>query len=352
MRYNLLMSKEKFQHDISKLSLNEKINFFTEFYSYLGSAIPLTTTLANIQKYSNSPNVKEIAILLLAQVDKGENFADAILTFKKAFGNVYCNLMSIGAQSGELPKITKEILDSLKKQRSVIYQIIMASIYPAFLFFMLIGASLLLFFYIAPRLASQYQSVTGEGLTDNMKSMLSITTTLTNNWFFIIFTLGLIVWGIISFAKHLKKSELGIKFPVIGQFIRYYNLSIFSKLLAISYAAGLPISHGILLSSESVGNEFIQKKLVKCATYIARHPLADSFAGTGFFTPQMISKIQAGETTGKLDEVLHEISDEIDETLGTVVASGIQLLSPILMVIIAIFIIFFGSTLMNAIFMI
>ncbi len=289
---------------------------------------------------------------LLKEIDNGENFSSAILKFKKALGNVYCNLMSIGAESGELPKILKDIHSSLKKQRTTIYSLIRASIYPAFLLVMLLGAVLLLLFFIAPRLANQYQNVTGETMTQNMFSLQVIAGAIASNWIFIIFIFGLAIWGLIRFIKYLLKSELGVKIPAIGAVIKYYNLSIFSKLLAIAYAAGLPITHGILLSCESVQNEFIQKKLFKCSTYIAKNPLAESFAGTGFFSPQMISKLQAGEQTGNLDVALNEISNEIDETLSTVVASALQLLEPLLMVIIAVFIIFFGSTLMNTIFMI
>lgn len=346
------MANDTVQYNIPKLSLNEKINFFSEFHSYLGASIPLTTTLTNIEKYSASSKIKQIAKNLRQDLDRGENFAESILKFKHTIGNVYCNLMSIGAQSGELPNILHDIHDSLKKQRTTLINIIRASAYPAMLLLMLIGSGLLLVFFVAPRLANRYQSTTGEELTQNMTAMQSFANVLTDNIFFIIFVFGLIIWGIISFTKYLLKSELGTRFPVIGAVIRYYNLSVFAKLLAISYAAGLPITHGILLSCESVQNEFVQKKLFKCSTYIAKHPLAESFEGTGLFSPQMVAKLQAGEQTGQLDEALREISNDIDETLGAVLAAALQLLEPLLMIIIAGFIVFYGVNMMNTIFMI
>lgn len=345
------MGKDNFQYNIPKLSLNERINFFSEFHSYLGSSIPLTTALSNMQTYSNSTKIKRIAITLLREIDNGENFADVILKFKNTIGNVYCNLMSIGAQSGELPKILKDIHSSLKKQRTTLYTLIRASIYPAILFIMLIGASLLLLFFIAPRLANQYQNATGEALTENMNFLQNLAMGLSSNIFFIVFVFVLIIISAVRFFKYLLKSELGVKLPVIGAVIRYYNLSTFSKLLAIAYAAGMPITHGILLACEPLTNGFIQKKLFKCSTFIAKHSLADSFAGTGFFTPQMISKLQAGEQTGRLDETLQEISNEINETLETVISSALQMFEPVLMTVIAVFLVIFGSTLMNTIFM-
>lgn len=304
-----------------------------------------------MQTYSNSSKIKHIAINLLSEIDKGENFANAILKFKNTIGNVYCNLMSIGAQSGELPEILKDIHSSLKKQRTTLYNLIRASVYPAILLIMLIGATLLLLLFIAPRLAEQYRNASGEDLPQTLALTQRLGDVIGSNIFFIILVFGLIIYGCVRSFKYLLKSELGVKFPVIGAVIRYYNLSTFSKLLAIAYTAGLPITHGILLSSEPIQNEFIQKKLFKCSTYIAKHSLAESFAGTGFFTPQMISKLQAGEQTGRLDEVLQEISNEIDETLETVIGSALQMLEPLLMIIIAVFLTIFGTAMMRSIFM-
>ena len=346
------MSNDILQYNISGLSLNEKVDFFSQLHSYLSSSIPITTALMNIQKYSNSKKIKLIAKKLLEDLDKGENFANSILKFKHSIGNVYCNLMSIGAQSGELPRILQEIHSSLKRHRTMLYNLIKASVYPAILILILIASSLLLVFFISPRMSAQYQMITGGELSQNMNAMENIANLLQNNWISLLIIFNIILWGIIRFAKYLLKSELGIVFPVIGKVIKYYNLSIFSKLLAISYAAGLPITHGILLSCESVQNEYIQKKLFKCSSYISKHSLSESFAGTGFFTPQMLSKIQAGEQTGKLDEVLHEISSEIDETLEMVLSSALRLIEPVLMLIIAGMAILYGTTMMNTLFMI
>ena len=52
-------------------------------------------------------------------MDNGVNLSDAILKFKKTIGAVYCNLISLGAQAGELPQILDDIYKSLKRQEKI-----------------------------------------------------------------------------------------------------------------------------------------------------------------------------------------------------------------------------------------
>ena len=111
------MSERK-QYDIPKMSLNQKIMFFEQFSMYLSSSIPVSSALQDMKKYAPSDKIKLIAHLLLKEMDRGINFSDAILKCKKGLGSTYCNLMSLGAQAGELPRILKDIWESLKQQRT------------------------------------------------------------------------------------------------------------------------------------------------------------------------------------------------------------------------------------------
>lgn len=326
------------QYNLPKLSLWKRISFFEQFHTYLGSSIPLSTALTNMIKYSPNREIKVIAHILLEEIDRGENFSDAILKFKNALGGVYCNLMSIGAQSGELPKILKDIHSSLKKQRSIIYTIIKQCAYPAFIFFIILVPSVLtLLLYIVPRFSNYYQSLLGE-VPANLQAAQTFSAMFTNNWFFILTAAALFIWGSVKLTKSLLKSELGLSIPLIGKLIKYYNLSLFTKLLAIAYSAGIPITHGILISSESLPNQYIQKKLFQCSSMVTRKTFTETFASTNLFSPEMITKIQAGELTGELDNLLNEISNDIDEAFEIAISAILKLIEPVLMVIMAIFV--------------
>lgn len=331
------------QYDIKKLSLNEKILFFEQFKTYISSSIPLSTTLQNIKKFTSNSKIENISQLLLKEIDKGVNFSDAILKFKQTLGAVYCNLMSLGAQSGELPKVLDDIQAALRQQRTINYMILKQIAYPAFLFFVLfIPAVCALFFFVIPRLSTSFETLLGS-TPAHLQTLNTLSTALIKNIIPLLILLGAVIAGIIPGIKILLKSELLIQLPLIGPLVRYYNLSLFTKLLAISYKAGIPITHGVLISCDALPNKIIQTKLIKCSTLVTKIPLTNAIAQTNLFDPQMISKIQAGEITGELDKTLYEISKDIDEALETTISTVLKLIEPVLMIIMAILVCVYGS---------
>lgn len=341
------MTRKNFQYDLPKLSLTNKLLFFEQFNTYMSSSIPITTTLQNIQKYSGNKQIRVICRLLLKDLDNGENFSDAILKFKKILGGVYCNLMSLGAQSGDLPQILNDIQDALKQQRTINYTIIKQTAYPAFLFFVIfIPAVLALFFFVIPRLADSFEMMLGT-TPAHLKTLQMFSALLLKNIIPLAIICGFFIWSVIIGVKALIKSELLLQLPVIGPLVRYYNLSLFTKLLAISYKAGIPITHGILISSDALPNEIIKKRLIKCSSLVTKIPFTNVMAQTKLFAPQMISKIQAGELTGELDKTLKEISKDIDEALNTTISTLLKLIEPVLTIVMAVLILMYGLTTMG-----
>ena len=332
------------------MSLGTKILFFEQLKTYISSSIPISTSFVNIKKYSDNGKIKLIASILLKEMDKGVNFSDAILKFKNTIGPVYCNLISLGAQAGELPQILDDIYKSLKRQRNIVLTILKQLAYPAFLIFgLLIPAAAILGLFIAPIFSRFHQTLNGS-VPANISNIEQATALIQANWLLIIISVILIVWCSITLFKKTIKSKLGTQLPIIGAIVRFYNLSMFTRLLAIAYAAGIPITHGIILSAEAVNNDYYKKLLYKCSSMITKNSFTETFAATKLFTPSMITKIQTGELTGELDKMLREISSDIDDSLETAVSAALKLVEPILMVIIAIFIVIYGTSIMSTIY--
>ena len=345
------MRKDNFQYNIKPLSLNEKINFFAQLQAYMSASVPISTSLMNIKKYSNEQKIKQIATILLQDMDSGKSFSDSILKFKNTLGGAYCQILSIGEQSGALPKIINDIHSSLIRQQTVIMNLIKSSVYPAFLLLVLSGSSLLLIFFIAPRMAKQ-ASMLGAEPSATMLALESLAGFLQNNYFALAIIFILAIYGIKEFFKYLFTTELGAKSLGLGTVIRNYNISNFTKILAISYSAGVPITHALMLSASAVPNKYMQNLLFKTSAFVTKIPLTEAFAQTGLFAPHMLTQIQAGELSGNLDKTLFEISRKIDENLETAISAILKILEPTLILLIGGFIVLYGVAMMGTIFMI
>ena len=170
------------------------------------------------------------------------------------------------------------------------------------------------------------------------------------NFFILIPALILGVYFFQKWFRNFLKSKNILNLPVVGDAIKYYNLSSFTRLLAISYKAGIPITQGILLSASSVPNKYMSETLLKCSALVTKKPIAKVFAATRFFSRDMIMKIESGNMSGYLDKVLYEISETINLKLETAITSALKLLEPILMALIGCAVGYYAYTMMGTVY--
>lgn len=335
------------QYDLPALSLNDKIEFFNALSNYLDASIPLNTALFQMAEYTSNIQIKRIINIILKEGTAGVNFADTILKFKKPLGGAYCNLVAVGVQTGELPQILKDINDLLIRQRDLKSTTIRSCSYPAFLLVLLILSVILLVCVIQPKLAALTASMTGDASSLQIASFGM--ETFTNIAAIVGVTLVALFFLFKNFIQSFS-TEKGLRLPVFGAAIKYYNLSTFSRLLAISYKAGIPITQAIIISADALPNKFMRDKFIKCSALVSQKPLAKLLGTTGLFPNDLIMKIESGDMSGNLDKVFFDISNAINLRLETAIASIIKLLEPTLLVLIGCAVGYFAYSLMRSVY--
>jgi MSHA biogenesis protein MshG len=124
--------------------------------------------------------------------------------------------------------------------------------------------------------------------------------------------------------------------PIVGKLVNRAQLSRFSRTFALMLKAGVPLNRSLALAAESLGNKFLENRLMEMKLAIESGSTISSTAtSSGVFTPLVIQMISVGEETGRIDELLAEVADfydrEVDYDLKTLTAR----IEPILLVIVA-----------------
>ena len=101
--------------------------------------------------------------------------------------------------------------------------------------------------------------------------------------------------------------------------------------------AGVPLNQAIQMSAESLGNNYLENRLIEMKNGIeSGSSIAAMARQSGVFTPLVLQMIAVGEETGQVDDLLLEVSDfydrEVDYDLKTLTAR----IEPILLFIVAI----------------
>ncbi len=161
-----------------------------------------------------------------------------------------------------------------------------------------------------------------------------------NYWVLLI---ALMIAGFIIFKSWVATADgreafdrFRLRLPIVGDIVNRAQLSRFSRTFALMLKSGVPLNQSLALSAEALGNRFLENRILEMKSAIeAGSTISVTAINSKIFTPLVIQMIAVGEETGRIDELLLEVSDyydrEVDYDLKTLTAR----IEPLLLVIVA-----------------
>jgi type IV pilus assembly protein PilC len=154
----------------------------------------------------------------------------------------------------------------------------------------------------------------GQELPGHTKALIATSDFMVNYWYVCLFGpialfVAVKVMALTNPAFRMALDGFKLKIPRIGTVQKKIILSRFANFFAMMYAAGIPI-----LSSLEIAEGIIDNLVIRAALNRAREdieqgePISTSLANTGMFPPLVVRMLKIGETTGKLDKALLNVS--------------------------------------------
>jgi type IV pilus assembly protein PilC len=176
-----------------------------------------------------------------------------------------------------------------------------------------LGVTAFLMVYLVPQLIDFIASM-GEELPMHTRALIATSDFLVNYWYTWVIvppTLFIIAKIMLKtnpdFRYQMDKAKLHL--PKLGPVIQKIILSRFANFFAMMYAAGIPVLSSLEIAENIIDNLVIKRALKKAREDIEQgDPISQSLANTGMFPPLILRIIKIGETTGKLDKALLNVS--------------------------------------------
>jgi type IV pilus assembly protein PilC len=153
-----------------------------------------------------------------------------------------------------------------------------------------------------------------------------------------ILAIGIAAWMAWKNALETKKTRFQIdafmlRLPVIGEYQGKVIFAKFSQTLGILVGNGVPILESMDLVSKTVGNLPVEAAIMAGKEKVKEgEKIADALKKSPFFPPLIIQMINVGEQTGKLGEVLEQISEFYDEEVEIATATLVSIIEPALII--------------------
>lgn len=321
--------------------------FTTQLQYLIRSGITLTDALKVLADQSESKDFSNILKLLFSSVvERGNSFADSLKDFPHCFSHLYISMVNAGESTGTLPDVLLRLAGYAKKKEEVESKVRSAMTYPIIMLVVGLGVVIFLLSYLVPKIEPILTKKDG-GLPEATEWLLAISYTFSNYWW--AFLLGFI--GLTSIYKIVQTTKKGKRFfdsfflkaPIIGDLNRKAAVSRFCVTLSSLLKSGVKIEKAMKIVEEVVGNAVVAETVEIIAERIREgESIAGPLERSNLFPKVVTYMISVGEKAGseELQEMLDSISESYDMEIEQSATRLTDLLTPILLLIMAAMVVF------------
>jgi type II secretory pathway component PulF len=335
-----------------KISGRALENFTRLLSSLLAAGVPLSRALTILHKETTTPAAaakwKEIHDLVI----DGMPLADAMAKSPETFPRVYVAMVQAGETGGFLDLVLAQIADFQTREKDLRSKVLTAMLYPSILLVLALGVVVFLLVFFIPRFQAIFS---GFGASLPALTELIIGTSHAIRSYGLIVAAGLAGLGV-SLRGWLKSGKgrrawegWVLRAPVVGPLVAQFAMARFCRMLGTLLGAGVPLVQALNVARKSIGNQILVDAVSDSITRVSEGgQLGQSLANCReLFPGSALEMISVAEESGRLDAELVRIATVTEGDLDRNLKTGVALLEPLMLFLIAGFIgtIFIGMVL-------
>ncbi|EKF9984404.1 type II secretion system F family protein [Vibrio cholerae] len=303
----------------------------------LTTGVPIVQALKLVGDNHRKAEMKSILAQITKSVEAGTPLSKAMRTASAHFDTLYVDLVETGEMSGNLPEVFERLATYREKSEQLRAKVIKALIYPSMVVLVALGVSYLMLTMVIPEFESMFKGF-GAELPWFTQQVLKLSHWVQaySLWAFIAITaaiFGLKALRKNSFQIRLKTSRLGLKFPIIGNVLAKASIAKFSRTLATSFAAGIPILASLKTTAKTSGNVHFETAINEVyRDTAAGMPMYIAMRNTDAFPEMVLQMVMIGEESGQLDDMLNKVATIYEFEVDNTVDNLGKILEPLIIV--------------------
>ena len=291
----------------------ELINFCFHLEQLTSAGVAILEALTDLRDSVENPRFREVISGLIESIQGGQGLSAAMADYTDVFPKVFANLIRAGEETGRMSQVLKSLAENLKWEDELIAQTKKLMIYPAFVGSIVLAVTMFLMIYLVPQMIGFIKG-TGQAIPLQTRILIQVSAFFINYWWAVLLAPVIAVAGIRyaltrSPAFRYKFDDFKLRVPLLGVIQRKIILSRFASIFAMMYSSGITILDCIKSSEEIAGNLVIKEGLARAGQQIAEGKnVSIAFQDVGLFPPLVIRMLRVGESSGKLDNALLNVS--------------------------------------------
>ncbi|WP_243974790.1 type II secretion system F family protein [Vibrio natriegens] len=311
--------------------------FTRQISTMLVTGVPLVQALKLVSNNHKKAEMKSILMSVTRAVEAGTPMSKAMRTASTHFDALYTDLIATGELSGNLAEVFERLATYREKSEELRAKVIKALIYPAMVMLVALGVSYLMLTQVIPEFEKMFSGF-GADLPWFTRQVLDLSAWM-QNWgsFIALGTLSLIISARIlvkrSDSFRLMMDRAILRIPVLGAVLSKAAIAKFSRTLATSFSAGIPILTSLKTTSKTSGNLHYQLAVEEVyRDTAAGMPMYVAMRNCDVFPELVLQMVMIGEESGRLDEMLNKVATIYEFEVDNTVDNLSKILEPLIIV--------------------
>lgn len=318
-------------------SQKDVLDFTTQLAVMIRAGISIRTALDGISDQVTNPKFKRILLSIKSDVESGKQFSEAITKYPRLFGPLYVNMVRASEMSGSFAKMLDRIAAYIAQQIETKKMVIGASIYPGIIGFMAVSVTVFLMTFVLPRFAGVFAGKESV-LPWPTKFLMGASDWMVRYWWVLVIGAFVAIVGFLVFIRTepgrwwWDKTKLTV--PLFRRMFRALYVSRSLQTMGELLNAGVPMLDTIAITGDISGNLHFKKLWRDVYVSVKQGKKVQSQLVRSSLLPKsVVQMIGAGEESGKLGEVLQEISAYYAKALRDAIKAVTSMIEPIMIVL-------------------
>jgi len=312
------------------------LDFTTQLAVMVRAGIGIRTALDGIAEQTTHYRFKQIILGLKYDVESGKQFSEALARHPKLFNPLYVNMVRASEMSGSFGKMLDRIAAYTSQQIETRKMVVGAMIYPGVIATMAVGVTIFLLTFVLPKFTGVFAGKE-DALPWATTFLMNLSEFMRDQYMIIVGGLAAIIIGTVALLKTdpgawwFDKCKLSI--PIFKRMFRALYISRSLQTMGELINAGVPMLDTIAITGDISGNRLYKRMWRAVYSSVKQgRKITFQLQQSAMMPHAVVQMIGAGEESGKLGEVLDEISDYYAKQLRDAIKAVTGMIEPLMIV--------------------
>ena len=310
------------------------ITIFTrQLATMMKAGVPLVQSFEIVAEGLDNPSMREVVLGIKGEVEGGNTFAGALKKYPQYFDRLFCSLVESGEQSGALETMLDRVAIYKEKSELLKQKIKKAMKYPIAVIAVAVIVTIILMVKVVPVFQDLFSSF-GADLPAFTKMVVNMSEWMQKWWFLLILGIAAAIFSFLEAKKRSKKfrdflDKAALKAPIFGDLVYKAIIARYSRTLATTFAAGVPLIDALESTAGATNNVVYETAVMKIRDDVATgQQLQFAMRVTDKFPSMAIQMVAIGEESGALDAMLDKVATHYENEVDNAVDGLTSMMEP------------------------